>query len=201
MMQFQRFGQRQTRFAAIALVALTLAACDNQDVHQYRVPHESAPTPTAAPESTPHAADAPITYDLPTGWRDTGAANMRIAGFAAGDAADPVQITVTSFGGNMGGVESNVRRWAGQVGAGELTDEQIAQIVKPFEGMVSEATAADITGPNARIYVVFTQRGGAMWFFKMTGPTNAVESQLGAMRQFLSSVRFAEQGGGGAAHE
>jgi hypothetical protein len=187
-------------------IALLAVGCEQRDVRQYTVPHEDAPTelppprmgPVAAEPAAP-AADAPpssISYDVPDGWRELGPASMRIAGFGAGEGDDAVQITVTRFKGDVGGVASNVRRWAGQVGAAPPDEAGLAAMTRPYEGMPQPATLADIVGPQGRIYVVFLQHRGETWFFKLSGKAKAVDTQREAMTQFLSSVRFVEASAG-----
>lgn len=186
----------------VLAIALLVMGCDQREVRQYTVPHEDAPTElppprmepvTAQPTSPPmDARPASITYDVPAGWRELGPASMRLAGFSAGEAEDAVQITVTRFKGDVGGVASNVRRWAGQVGAAPPDEAGLAAMTRPYEGMPEPATLADLVGPQGRIYVVFLQHRGETWFFKMSGQAEAVDGQREAMTQFLSSVRFLE---------
>ncbi len=197
MMQRNRHRYSSARCVLIALALVLLAGCEDDTLRQYRVPAEDAPTSTRplgeVAEQSESSARLRITYQVPEAWRRTGETNMRLAGFIAGKADDPVEITVTAFAGDVGGVEANVRRWARQVGAAAPDDEQITALVRPFDALEG-ATAADVTGPDGRIFVVFVERGGATWFFKMTGSRGAVKEQLDSLRRFVSSARFDEGG-------
>ena len=52
----------------------------------------------------------------------------------------------------------------------------------------------DLEGKEKRALVVWFERGGTTWFFKMVGPTKLVGSQKAKFEEFMKSVQF--PGGG-----
>jgi hypothetical protein len=94
----------------------------------------------------------------------------------------------------MADVAANVQRWAGQVGA-SVTADSLAEVTEPIQISGIEGTYVALASPAeaARamaLHVAMIERAGEVWFFKMSGRGDLVESQRGAFREFLSSVKF-----------
>lgn len=129
-----------------------------------------------------------IEVTLPEGWREVEPSQMVRRAFAAGE---DVQVTVTSFPGDVGGLEANVARWRQQAGlppatqAGALGEQR-------FDITVADrpATLVDLTGETQRLVVVMIEVDGASWFIKMFGPNDAVVAELDKFRPFLQSISF-----------
>lgn len=59
---------------------------------------------------------------------------MRVASFKVqNDAGQQADVSVIPLPGRAGGDESNVNRWRGQVGLGDLSAEELAKIAEPVE--------------------------------------------------------------------
>ena len=53
-----------------------------------------------------------------------------------------------------------------------------------------EAKMIDLEGKEKRALVVWFERGGTTWFFKLVGPTKLVGSQKTKFEEFMKSVQF-----------
>src|SRR5690349_3907522 len=96
-----------------AVWVLVSGGCDRDDIHAYRAPRKVRTTPAQA---SPAPAQAKVVWDTPEGWRAVIADQpMRVATFRAGP-GDGVEVSVTAFPGDVGGLLANVNRWRGQVG-------------------------------------------------------------------------------------
>src|SRR5262249_22321427 len=113
------------RRLALALLAcsLLLAACRKAEVTAYRVPKEKEPPPpTAAPApdnamaatAVPTADGPALTWTAPATWKPKAASAMRKGSYAVpGDGGVEADMSITSFGGAVGGELANLNRWRG----------------------------------------------------------------------------------------
>jgi hypothetical protein len=79
--------------------------------------------------------------------------------------------------------------------AGCGSQYEIRRYQAPKAAMVSSdahSQSLETTGPDRMLGAVIAQ-GEQTWFFKLTGPVEAVEAQVAAFRELLGSLRFEEQ--------
>jgi hypothetical protein len=141
-----------------------------------------------APLSAEDAA-AP-TWTVPAGWTKLdGEKPMRVATFKAGDGANAVEVAISVFPGDVGGLFGNVNRWRGQVGLGPITQDQLAANVTPFEVPGFTGNTMRLKGEaqhmlGAAIKEVKAER---TWFIKITGTPAAIDAQEAAFVAFAKS--------------
>jgi len=176
-------------------LVILMPACDRNDqqIKVYRLvkaPVESAPLEQAAPESSPPATPQ-IKWELPDGWGEGSPSTMRYASFAAtGENGEKVDISVVTFLGDGGNDLDNVNRWRQQIGLAHVDVAELNSIIAPFQGKQINFLTADMIGPNSRTLAAWVRREGRSWFFKLTGPKDAVEKQKPNFARFLQSIRF-----------
>lgn len=150
----------------------------------------TAPSPSPAAGATDDVA-----WDAPKAWQSVPNANtMRKATYkiakATGDAED-AELTVTAA---SGGVEANVKRWAGQFGSAEPKTE--AKTVNGLKVTVVEIKGTFASGggmmggpttPKEKFMLLgaVVDGGDRQHFFKMTGPEKTV---TGARKDFDALV-------------
>jgi hypothetical protein len=173
-----------------------------------RTPARSEESKTPSEEPAKPAVDEKIdeklVYDTPKGWTEAPSppgpfkreASFKIA--AEGGSAD---LAVTKFAafGEMAALGPNVRRWAGQVGVVNLTEDAIIEAARKIDlagepAIQFEFTSPGESSPAKSILAVMAKRGEQVWFFKLFGDKATVESQRDAFDAFLKSVRFDEAG-------
>ncbi len=141
---------------------------------------------------------APLKYKVPEGWRETASSSgMTVATLSVTDGKDTAQLKVTPLRGSMpGGLTGNVNRWrtddAKLPALSEAEVERLKFPTIPVAGI--EAKMLDLEGKERRALVVWFERGGTTWFFKMVGPAKLVGSQKAKFEEFMKSVQF--PGGG-----
>lgn len=107
------------------------------------------------------------------------------------DGQEPLDVSVTVFPGDVGGILANVNRWRSQLG------------LQPWDEMILNTHLEEvmIDGLNAKLISLLEEgdrgtlgailpREGYTWFFKMTGPRNALLQEEVAFRKFLTTVHF-----------
>jgi hypothetical protein len=91
-------------------------------------------------------AKEPIRWTVPEGWQQEQGAGLRYATFHLGRKDQPLELTVTTLGGESSNVLANVNRWRGQLGLAPITEAELAEGTKQvkFDGMT--ATVVDLVG-------------------------------------------------------
>jgi len=192
----------------VPVLLLTLAACGGG--------REEAPAPTEAPtassplgpissreESAPPAAsEANLDFALPTGWKSEPASGMSMAQASIPDTNGLGQLKVFYFGpGGGGGVDANIQRWIGQM----EPDQGTQPSRQSFEtGTGCRVTWVDVTGtllpstmgtgptssqPDSRLLGAVVEGPGGPWFFKATGPKDALGAEREHFLEMLRSVK------------
>jgi hypothetical protein len=162
-------------------------------------PAQEMATPDAGSMAPPSTSLPQLHYQVPEGWQEKQASEMRVASFTApspkGKAADVSVIPMPIIGRDM----ELVNMWRSQVHLPETTDPNA----------VNQAEAVTIAGDQGRLFsfvseqpmignsrqrmlIAVSTRGAMSWFFKMTGEDAVVTAEKPKFLQFLKSVSFAE---------
>jgi hypothetical protein len=166
----------------------------------------SAPPPATPPPPHPPGTVLPARphFQAPAGWEPTpiGPGSMRTAAFRVSDGSHSAEVTVIPFGGPAGGLLANVNRWRGQIGLGELTEDQLPKETKTVDVDGLPAVLVDFTGPESagdkrqRVLGAILRHDETTWFIKLQGPAELVGKQQAAFEAFVRSFRFAKPPGG-----
>jgi hypothetical protein len=202
--------------AAGALLISFLAACNRDETKVYQVPKEDAAPPTQAaqpaPDVTPQmsqpdmgaptdaAASVPaLKYQLPEGWQEKPASDMRVASFSApgpgGQSADVSVIPLPVVGRDM----ELINMWRSRVQLPATNDPDAVEQFEPVaigaeQGRLFEFVSVQpVMGKGRqRLLVAMLTRDNMSWFFKMTGEDRCATSQKKHFLEFLKSVSFVE---------
>ena len=137
-----------------------------------------------------------LTFETPKEWvKETPASNMRKAQYKVSDKekkAGDAELLLFYFGaGGAGGVDANLKRWAGQMGQTEYKSEAI-------EGKC-KVTLVDLTGTysdrgtsieNARMIAAVVATDQGPFFFKLVGPAETVGDWREETVQMLKEARL-----------
>jgi hypothetical protein len=148
----------------------------------------------AKPGEAPVAANVPPTFQAPPGWKKAPLKAFSIATFQVGEGEPAVFVTVTPASGRL---DTNLNRWREQVGlplakGAELKkDLREGKLADDLEAVYVEYLSPAGVANRSAIFGAIALGGGGIWFFKMSGPADAVTNQRAAFQEFLRSVRFA----------
>jgi hypothetical protein len=192
-----RFRVEIVQAGALALsVAFLFVACNQPKIAVYRVPKEMVGL-EAGNQSLAAAPPATLpNWTVPADWKEQPLSEMRLASFKVeGTGGDSADISVTSFPGDAGGLESNVNRWRGQVHQAVLDPDSLAQTLERITVDGVPTVMVDLRTPEnsdkaERIIGAVLRTSDRTWFVKMTGPPAALDGQTQNFRQFVSSFRF-----------
>lgn len=128
-------------------------------------------------------------WDVPKNWEEGPASSVRRASYVVkGENGQAVDIAVTVFPGDVGGMGANINRWRGQLGL--AAGEQTTSTALDVNGQ--SATLVDLKNEatGKRMLVATVPNAGNSWFFKMNGDAALVEAQKEAFLDFVKSVKF-----------
>jgi hypothetical protein len=190
------------RVMGLAAGCLVLAGCDKEDVHAYRVPKPAqAPGGGGAPApANPHTSGLPMTppagsqgarvvWTPPQGWEEQPTTQaMRIATFKA----QGVEVAVTAFPGDVGGMLANINRWRGQVGAEAVTEADLGGFVSEIQQTPSKVSITSMTGADGRhlLGAIIDAGDGQTWFVKGVATTPEIDAIRPSFEAFAKSFRM-----------
>jgi hypothetical protein len=149
----------------------------------------AVPSAAAAPmDSVPVQAEsgASLLWTPPADWQNAPGNAMRRGSYAAGGGAE---VAITAFPGDVGGVLANVNRWRGQAGLAPVDDAGLAQATSTIDSNGLTFVVLDASDGASPIVAALVPWNGGTWFFKLTGPADAVARAKPSFLSFLRSVR------------
>ncbi|NNE10319.1 MAG: hypothetical protein HKN20_17295 [Gemmatimonadetes bacterium] len=190
---------------------------DNTHTHADGTVHEGdhaeAPEPAA---STPPAeleagyvAQAGIAYKVPEGWlAETPSSSMRKAQYAlpSGIPDSKGEVTLFHFGaGGGGGVDANLRRWAGQFQQPDGSDPMKVAETERMQVGEFRVSTIEVNGryvsampgapayneENWRLIGAVIEGPGGPWFFKGVGPEEVMTSHRDSFLEMIRSAKRA----------
>jgi len=198
-----------------ALLTVPVVSCKKPEVAYYEIPREESkqaentmpanhptvdqPKSDGSNMSDPAMANLIAPPDLSSGtglswttaehWIAGRSSTMRLGSYTLPDNPS-LDISITRFPGDVGGLLSNVNRWRGQLGLAPinldvLKTELGKRISDPFTFDMVRLHNPD----NAqKMLVALLDFEGNTWFFKMSGPTAAVDGEENAFFAMVDSV-------------
>ncbi len=144
-----------------------------------------------AGQATAQQREKPV-FDAPKGWRSVEPGPLVTVRFVVVNEQTP-GVTVMQLGDNPASVPANVNRWRAQLDLPAVPDAEAMKLVRPLKIDGLDMNLVDLTGSGRsaqRIVVAFTRRAGAMWYFRLSGPADAIAEQKPAFDAFVKSIRF-----------
>jgi hypothetical protein len=156
-------------------------------------------TPTSAPLPAVQADPNAPRWTVPGNWKSLPGSQMVFAKFQANHASDPnrkAEISVSVFGGTVGGALANVNRWRGQLGLTPIQEGDLARETSSVDLPEGKAMLVDIQGTDARsgqparLVALMVPRANESWFYKLMGDAQVVESEKDRLIQFVRGVEY-----------
>lgn len=162
----------------------------------------SGPAPSAGPSagSATASGGGEPRWEAPAHWSQGGPRPMRHATYEVeGAAGAKGDLSISSLGGDGGGILNNVNRWRRQIGLAPWTEEQMESEMKVIETSDKRsAILVSMTGNQALdgqarstgIAAAMIPVGGQTWFFKLTGDAPLIAAEATNFEKFIQSVQF-----------
>lgn len=146
----------------------------------------------ALPEGMNQPA-ANLHWTAPDGWEELPGDGVRLVTFRVPGA----ECSVTTFPGDVGGVEANLRRWWGQLSATAFSAPALDQVVGQatpltarggISGMLYDfGPALPTDAPNSTVAAIL-DLGGSTAFVKLTGERDVLQAQKPALLALAQSM-------------
>lgn len=157
---------------------------------------EDAPSTDAEPRTTGAGSSTrALTWETPPSWVEKKGTNMRLATFTAG----ATECSIVVLGGVAGGVESNIKRWMGQINV-EADELRFKRFIEELPTFVTAGNSrgvwvdlsvfmqdADDAIPS--ILAAIIEKNGSTIFVKMTGSKGALQAEKEHFKQLCVSLR------------
>jgi len=142
----------------------------------------------AGMDSIPVQAEggASLVWQAPVDWQNLPGNAMRKGSYALGGGAE---VAITAFPGDVGGVLANVNRWRGQAGMAPVDEAGLGQATTGIDSNGLHFLVVDAEGGSTSVVAALLPWNGGTWFFKLTGPADAVARSKPAFLSFLRTVR------------
>ena len=163
----------------VVLLVQSIFSCgDSGEVSVYEIPKASSKS------LGPH-------WEVPEGWKPGKESAMRAGSFSVSDDnGSSLDISVTAFPGETGGLLANVNRWLGQIDLQPVDEGGLENYVTETE--VDNTTAhlvqAENEGKALRVLAVTVH--DKTWFFKMMGDSKLAEKESDSFDKFVHSTDF-----------
>jgi hypothetical protein len=165
--------------------------CGKQrEIQVYSAPREPDPPVLSDFAEMLSEAENRPTWEAPPEWAQLPTSSVRKGSFEVRSGDATVDISVTSFPGDVGGEVANVQRWARLI---ELEPNSEREVIEAAKDIV-------VGGIDGRIYQLETEKqatvvcwivhAGSSWFFKMSGDRSLALAERDRFDLFLQTVRF-----------
>ena len=209
---------RLVRFTLLALILFALGACTQggEKLDGSEMPARTSPAQSGVPTQEPTGEGpldlAGVAFLPPSEWEDLGASGMRKAAFNFGPLdgdENAAEVTVFFFGSGQGGdIESNIRRWVGQMDPPEgKTIEEVVRRSKmttqtgldvhfvEVDGIFQRSMGGGpMTGgrtkpfPGWRMVGAIIEAPEGNVFFKLVGPDATARAMEESFRGMISTA-------------
>jgi len=170
----------------LLILGAAVGGCDQRGIEEHTVPKGVEPTVAApvAPVETPGADPGESAsgigepWHLPDGWRRLdGSRPMRVATFAVEIGDRTVEIALSRFAGQTGGVLANVNRWRGQLGLDPIGEGDLEGAINRFESPGFGGYWLRIEGESDYMLAagVHDQSADQTWFVRASGSAEVMD--------------------------
>jgi hypothetical protein len=137
-----------------------------------------------------------VSFTKPEGWSEGRLSTMRKAALVVQEGEQQVEVTVIDLVAEVNPLLLNVNRWRGEVGLGEVTEQELASTTEKIEVAGEEATYMELVGPSdsprpLTILGVIQYRGPKAWFIKLKGDSALAQREKANYQSFVRSLTFA----------
>lgn len=193
----------------MASASVLFTACGEQpEARVYTIPKEtvSAPAPASPPMMAGDGGSMATTslpdeflnqnavlpeWRVPPTWQPVDGSAMRLASFVVEDGGASLDISVTSFPGDVGGLLANVNRWRRQLNLPPTTQAEVEESVGTISTLSGDATFVELSNGTTDTLAAILMHDQASWFIKLTGPSALAAREADHFRAFVESINFA----------
>ena len=163
---------KETAGLVFGITLIILAGCGDAEestVNTAPEPGTSTSEQPATAPSTPAARAAGTPWIVPAGWtQELQQRPMRAATFHTGKGEAAIEVAVSQFPGDVGGLLANVNRWRKQIGLEPISETELPTIIQPFENPGFKGYTMRLEGTTQHMLAaaITEQQADRTWFVK-----------------------------------
>lgn len=154
----------------------------------------AAPSTSIVPRAGGSADDeSAVKYEKPEGWEEQPLNAFRVASLLVKEGEEKLDVSVSFLSAAGGELLPNVNRWRGQVGLGEIGEDELKKELKPIKVGGLDGQMIEIVGegsPKKTILGAIALDGDKAWFVKATGDAALADREKARFEQFVRSLQF-----------
>ena len=134
-----------------------------------------------------------LKFSAPKGWSAGKTSSLVQARFSKSTGDANAEITVIEMPADVNEWVPNVKRWAGQVGLNELTDQQLTARTTEIKVDQVDGKLVDLVADSDSkqgVIAAMVKRKGSAWFFKLSGEKELVDQSRKEFETFMDSIRY-----------
>ncbi len=167
-----------------------LETCTLRSGKDKQIVAKSSRTPKPVRKTAPPPPKRnPWKWEVPQTWQEGKASSVRLASFSvSGDVGESLDISVTSFPGDVGGLLANVNRWLGQIELSPVDQDNLKKYCSPLSFAEHPGHLVEAYGKDQGLFagVLFLEKKS--WFFKLQGDRKLAEREKVNFSRFLQSI-------------
>lgn len=168
------------------LNSCTLRSAKDKPIIARSPPSENRTENPSPPRPT---RDNPWTWEIPPTWQDGKASSMRIASLKVADKnGSKLDISVTTFPGDVGGLLANVNRWVGQIELSPVNQSSLEKYCSPLTIAGNSGHFIEAYGEKDALLAGALFLEKESWFFKLLGNRTLAEKEKENFITFLHSI-------------
>lgn len=103
---------------------------------------------------------------------------MRLATYIIDSPAGEVEVAISRFAGDVGGMLANVNRWRGQIGLAAIGEEELPELLVAFNNPGFEGHFLHLRGPESDMLAasIFESAANQTWFVRVIAPPESSEA-------------------------
>ena len=128
---------------------------------------------------------------------------MRVATFEAGEGEGMLEVAVSQFPGDVGGLLANVNRWRSQIGLEPTSEAALAEVLTHFDspGFHGHMMRLEGASQHTLAAILDEQQASQTWFVKASGPREVIDAHEADISAFVRSFTAATGEDAGHADE
>ena len=147
------------------------------------------PLPKTGKTSSTKPPKNPWSWSKPSTWSEGKASSMRIGSYkVTGPNGTQLDISVTSFPGDVGGLLANVNRWIGQIDLAPIQKASLEQYCSSITLAGNSAHLVEAYGEEKAVLAGTLFLEKESWFFKLIGNRTLAEKEKSNFISFLNSI-------------
>ena len=149
----------------------------------------SRSTPAIRKSPPPPPKRNPWNWEVPESWSEGKASSVRLASFSVSDdSGESLDISVTSFPGDVGGLLANLNRWLGQIGLSPVGQDNLKQYCTQLSFAGHSGHMVEAYGKEQGLFAGVLFLESESWFFKLQGNKKLAKREKANFSQFLQSI-------------